>query len=837
MPPQILSLQHPSDTESTLSGHSTIASERSTMTISSAKTLGAKAVRQRYSGAIISLTLKNFMCHEYKEFRFHENINIITGRNGSGKSAIVAGIIICLGGRALITKRAAELQGLAKDGCKMWELTVVLNNEGWNPYNIPVFGKRIVIKRELQNGRASLKILGEAGTVISRKHQDLENLKSHFGIQIDNPCNVMDQDSSRVYLRSADPSKQYEMFARAMLLKQIEEDIKEIRTHVSEAQYTIGMKKEILNRQRMAVSVFDQERASLTRLEEHLMQAEKEAVWAKIIESEKTLANVAQELKNRSSALEVIDTKLQDRIAKASTLSEELRKIEDSLKSAKLIYSSHYSALESVNEQILSITIRMSENMASIRSTTETHRETEHLLKEKQKQMERALASSSRREDTLLLKTRLTKLEERKNDLETQMSHLPPDDVDPSIALKKDMQYLSFKRSELLKKMKKGEEDLANIMSDAERKPAMLHWKMPHLIQKIRQNEARFQSLPIGPIALYIRITSREYIKPVVSCLQKVMSSFIVENIKDEVLLKSLAREVQSPVTVIVRKREPRYQLQPPKMYPRIFPLINYVLITDEYIRDSCIDMCQMETAYISTDAKTALMAVESNPGLNKIYLQDGRILQKSRHSTAITPAMHGSRLHQFFDEDINTQGHYEREKREITINLQAIDDEILSKQDELSAANAAFNSNKELRSRLKEEIEGIKQEIRHIQDRIQEAEDTDPDVERQFIRSLQADIEDMIVKIRTLEEEKHSLEREKDSVQRKRKKMDQDLQSASGRIAGIEEQKFEIQQGLDSLKLEIASITSEKERTRDVVTKLESGSTEKSKKLQENTA
>lgn len=61
----------------------------------------AGAVRQ--AGAIEQLELFNFMCHKYFVIDFGPQANFIIGQNGSGKSAILTGIIIALGGKASAT--------------------------------------------------------------------------------------------------------------------------------------------------------------------------------------------------------------------------------------------------------------------------------------------------------------------------------------------------------------------------------------------------------------------------------------------------------------------------------------------------------------------------------------------------------------------------------------------------------------------------------------------------------------------------------------------------------------------------------------------------------------
>lgn len=51
------------------------------------------------------------MCHSHLELEFNAMINFITGRNGSGKSAIMAALVVALGGSASLTGRGSGVTG------------------------------------------------------------------------------------------------------------------------------------------------------------------------------------------------------------------------------------------------------------------------------------------------------------------------------------------------------------------------------------------------------------------------------------------------------------------------------------------------------------------------------------------------------------------------------------------------------------------------------------------------------------------------------------------------------------------------------------------------------
>ena len=68
------------------------------------------------NGILESVTCTNFMCHQYLEVSLGPLINFIIGHNGSGKSAILTAITICLGGKATATNRGQSLKSFIKEG-------------------------------------------------------------------------------------------------------------------------------------------------------------------------------------------------------------------------------------------------------------------------------------------------------------------------------------------------------------------------------------------------------------------------------------------------------------------------------------------------------------------------------------------------------------------------------------------------------------------------------------------------------------------------------------------------------------------------------------------------
>jgi structural maintenance of chromosomes protein 6 len=68
------------------------------------------------SGIIEEIRCTNFMCHEQLTVTLGPLINFIIGHNGSGKSAVLTALTLCLGGQASATNRGQNMRSFIKEG-------------------------------------------------------------------------------------------------------------------------------------------------------------------------------------------------------------------------------------------------------------------------------------------------------------------------------------------------------------------------------------------------------------------------------------------------------------------------------------------------------------------------------------------------------------------------------------------------------------------------------------------------------------------------------------------------------------------------------------------------
>ncbi|GMI25107.1 hypothetical protein TeGR_g348, partial [Tetraparma gracilis] len=176
------------------------------------------------AGIIKTVYVENFMCHVKMKVDLCSNVNFINGQNGSGKSAVLAAIQICLGAGARRTHRASNLSKLIRNGSNATHarLRVKLLNKGNDAFRHDVYGDFITVERTLdKGGGSSYKLLDQNDKCKSTKKADLDALLDLFNIQVDNPVAVLDQEEAKKFLMGKDEDK-YNFFCKATELERID---------------------------------------------------------------------------------------------------------------------------------------------------------------------------------------------------------------------------------------------------------------------------------------------------------------------------------------------------------------------------------------------------------------------------------------------------------------------------------------------------------------------------------------------------------------------------------------------------------------------------------------
>lgn len=179
------------------------------------------------SAIIEQIDCTNFMCHSRLTLNLGPHINFILGHNGSGKSAALTALQLCLGGKTTSTNRGGKLSDFIKHGKDFASLSVRIKNHGPSAYMPELYGPSIIVERSFtKSGSSGFKLKNSLGRIISTKKSDLESITDAFSLQLDNPMMCLTQDQARQFINDSGPKEKYKFFFKGTQLEALDRDYK-----------------------------------------------------------------------------------------------------------------------------------------------------------------------------------------------------------------------------------------------------------------------------------------------------------------------------------------------------------------------------------------------------------------------------------------------------------------------------------------------------------------------------------------------------------------------------------------------------------------------------------
>jgi hypothetical protein len=245
-----------------------------------------KANKPPEAGVISRIYVENFMCHQKLTVDLCRNVNFIYGQNGSGKSAILAAIQICLGAGARRTNRARNLKELVRKGTtsNCAKIRVTLLNKGDDSFKHDVYGDSITVERTiaLRGGYNGYKLYGADDVEQSRSKKDLDEMLDKLNIQVENPVAILDQEEAKKFLTGKATDK-YRFFMKATELERIDntygstvEQIEEMKRQAYRLEESLDTDKELVVETRKAYK----QHQEIGKLETKKAKFETQASWS-----------------------------------------------------------------------------------------------------------------------------------------------------------------------------------------------------------------------------------------------------------------------------------------------------------------------------------------------------------------------------------------------------------------------------------------------------------------------------------------------------------------------------------------------------------------------------
>lgn len=512
------------------------------------------------NGIIESITCMNFMCHEKLTIELGPLLNFIVGENGSGKSAVLTAITICLGGKASATNRAGNLKALIKEGQETCRLVIVIKNAGEGAFRPDSFGTKIIIERQFsRHGNSSFRMKSEHGSVISTKKADIDEMTEYFGLQVDNPLNVLSQDNAREFLNAATPGVKYKFWVQGVNLQALDIDyhcVNDIAIRC-ESQYEefkktivlLARKREETERMRQSV-----EQARQLKEQGKLLRAK--LMWVQVAEQERLLEDVRKEAEDNEQrisdcekGLETHDrnyahTTEQFRAAEQANqkLEEEVTELNNKLASAQELYNQKNSIAEKLHadERTAFVRLGMLQQRVSKKKKAIEQEEARRtavsggalVAKQREKEEVRVALEETREE-----KAR-TQASSRELDTKCEESKSGVQQLEWKLKQKREDITACNAR---LASLRKGQNDIFGRFRCKRHR---------ELIEAISRDPG-FKQRPVGPIGIHTRLTESKWANLVDTFLGDRLESYVVTSHADNTKLRRLMRRLDIDVPIV----------------------------------------------------------------------------------------------------------------------------------------------------------------------------------------------------------------------------------------------------------------------------------------------
>lgn len=520
--------------------------------------------RPAENAIIESITMVNFMNHEKCHLELGPLINFIVGENGSGKSAALTALIICLGTKAAATNRGASLKSFIKEGREMCNLSVKIKNQGTDAYKPDVFGQSIIVERHFsKSGAAGFKIKSAAGRIISTKKQDVDEIMEYYQMQVNNPMTVLSQDNAKQFLNSAPPSLKYSMFMKGVQLEQLDTDYRLVAEMADSMQASLqdteGQLKTLTENERKAKAAVE-----VVHKNQNMREKEKSLVrqmaWGQVEEEE-------AQLKERQEIVEATQIRLADAQKVVQQKDEQFQEMNIRLEQAVDSIAELNRNMEPIKEEESTAKEAHDAATQEIMNIHRQHRQIGESLQVAKKEVAR-LQGEIQAEMTRIENANGGAHAQKIQDLDTAKERV--EQARKNLNEKSDDNHLQdllrnaiadFDRSKQPMQAKHHEIEacqsrLRTMSQDANQHTRAFDSKIWQL-KKIIEREGGFRETPIGPVGMYITLLKPIWGNVIERTIGNNLSGFVCTSKPDQQRLQGMMRRLNLHVPILIGNNTP----------------------------------------------------------------------------------------------------------------------------------------------------------------------------------------------------------------------------------------------------------------------------------------
>lgn len=690
-------------------------------------------------GILEGVDLLNFMCHEKYEFKFGPLINFVCGKNGSGKSAVLTAITLCLGGKASATNRGARLQDFIKEGRDHASITCYIKNQGDNAYKPELYGKTIQVQRYFSragNGSSGFKLKSEKGRIISSRKMDLEDVLDHMMMQFDNPMSVLSQDQARQFISNSAASEKYKLFMKGVQLEQLDQDYRLIEEQSENIKAKIEITapdledlRKSMESAKTKLQLSQKHDGLLTKMREYRRML----AWIQVEQQEKVRDNYIQ-------AIEEADAKIVDAEQKAAQLEEAYQAADDDATNTISDYDRAKARADALEEEkheakaqhdeVKKATTQAQTDQRAIRARLKGNEsvimaKTQAIQEEMNRLAELDGGGAAARVQALQEADEAFK--QAKQDEKEHADRLPELQANVE-TLRKLVDEADHVRISQQDKVKQQTQILDQMKRNRNSQDLAFHQNMPHLLKAI-QHEKKFQNSPIGPLGKHVKLLKQDWSSILEKSFGGTMNAFLVSNKTDERLLSDLMRRTKCFLPIFIGNNQP-IDVTSHEPDARFDTILRILEIDNELVKKQLVIAHNIEQAILIPDMAEASETLYSSGqplrNVKRCYCFSantrlrGAVLFYRNGQPAQDPVHQfqgGPRMRTDIDESIRRQSEAMEESK---MQLTQLEDRFRSVRDQHMKAQQALTKHARDSGALRIAVQRAQEETERLHDAIQ---------------------------------------------------------------------------------------------------------------------
>ncbi|KAK6498566.1 Structural maintenance of chromosomes protein 6, variant 2 [Arthrobotrys musiformis] len=600
-------------------------------------------------GTIELIRLENFMCHPCLEMKFGPFMNFVVGQNGSGKSAVLTALTLCLGAKAAVTNRGGNIKSFIKEGEHMAVVEVHLRNRG-DGFKKDVYGNTIIVQRTFnRDGYNQYKIKAKSGKIVSSAKKELLDIIDYMSLQVDNPMTVLSQDLARQFLSNSTDEDKYKFFMKGVQLDDLYALYQAMKSQQAVIDGVLESKAEDI-RELKEDKEAAEKKFNLLKDTENLRNKVNELLlkhaWAQVSESKLRLDSVNKRLSDSQGVKEGLNMELE----KANGA---IRTWEEKVSQAHAAVESSSDSINPLKDEKKELEDRLHHNTEKLRKHQADERNVHLQMKSAKQKVERArrdvdaekqrLADADNGKHAGLVEEKERLLAEKEG-LDAEIRSLDETiEAEQTANRENRVQLAEFRDSVQQKETNLGgaRHILRQLTANRSGDLSVYGPNISKLLQAIDRTSWK-TGKPIGPIGLSVKLKNKQWSSILERQLARVLTGFIALSLEDKDRLMSLTREHRCSNTVFYTSRTAFNLKEPSSEYLTVLRALE---IDSEEVKRTLVMINQIEQTILVEDHIEGRRVMELSPdnvrfcySINKNKQGNGFSIKMGQGSGGVDP-------------------------------------------------------------------------------------------------------------------------------------------------------------------------------------------------------